>query len=656
MTKVDPMQSSMDILLGHEPDAEGGSSVPDAKPISHQADLGQFMTPPNIARFMAGMFASPMPPKVRLLEAGAGRAALTSAFVERWLPHTSDGLEAHAYEYDHTVTEELRAVLAACEQNRGVSTRMFGGDFIDAAASMICLGRGPRYTHAILNPPYKKINSDSKHRQTLRAIGLETVNLYTGFLGLVIELLQDGGQVVTIIPRSFCNGPYYKPFRSFMFKRVAIRHIHLFASRNKTFKADAVLQENVIIHLQRGVPQKDVTISTSTDDTFVDYTENKYPFTDIVFDNDPEQFIHIPTGDAGTELEDPNVFRVGLEELGIGVSTGPVVDFRLRKWLCPMPETGTVPLLYSGHFSSAGIKWPIPGQKKPNAIKRNTETEKWLYPNGFYTVVRRFSSKEEKRRIVSSVVDPTLLPAEVLGFENHLNVFHERRRPLPELLARGLSVFLNSTMADQCFRQFNGHTQVNATDLRQMKYPARETLVELGSWAKDHAGMTQKIIDQRIASLIMAHPHIESAIEILSQLGFPRAQLNERSGLALLAVLDLTPSKRWNAARNPLIGITPIMDWIAAHYDKKYAPNTRETVRRQTMHQFMDAGLVLYNPDDPLRPVNSPRAVYQVSPEALTLIRAFETPEWAAQLEAYISEQEGLAARYVTCANYSACR
>ncbi len=96
----------------------------------------------------------------------------------------------------------------------------------------------------------------------------------------------------------------------------------------------------------------------------------------------------------------------------------------------------------------------------------------------------------------------------------------------------------------------------------------------------------------------------------------------------------------------PLMGITPIMDWIAERYGKKYAPNTRETVRRQTMHQFMQAGLVLYNPDEPTRPVNSPRAVYQVSPEALTLLRTFRTPKWDMQLTAYLSEQEGLAARY----------
>ena len=124
------------------------------------------------------------------------------------------------------------------------------------------------------------------------------------------------------------------------------------------------------------------------------------------------------------------------------------------------------------------------GSRKPNAIMRNDETEKWLYPNGFYCVVRRFSSKEEKRRVVASVVDPAAFgDHSVLGFENHMNLFHEDKHGLPEALARGLAVFLNTTAVDEHFRRFNGHTQVNATDLRLMKYPSRDALFRVGEWA-----------------------------------------------------------------------------------------------------------------------------------------------------------------------------
>jgi hypothetical protein len=139
---------------------------------------------------------------------------------------------------------------------------------------------------------------------------------------------------------------------------------------------------------------------------------------------------------------------------------------------------------------------------------------------------------------------------------------------------------------------------------------------------------------------------IKAALQILASLGLPRAQQNERSALCLLALLNITPRKTWSKAENPLMGITPIMDWARKHYKKEYAPNTRETVRRQTMHQFVDAGLALYNVDKPNRPVNSPKAVYQIEPVALELLRTFGTSKWHDNLTAYLSERETLAARY----------
>lgn len=139
---------------------------------------------------------------------------------------------------------------------------------------------------------------------------------------------------------------------------------------------------------------------------------------------------------------------------------------------------------------------------------------------------------------------------------------------------------------------------------------------------------------------------IRAANQILTSLGLPRAQQNERSALCLLALLNLTPNKPWSKAENPLMGITPIMDWARKYYDKDYAPNTRETVRRQTMHQFVDAGIALYNPDKPDRPVNSPKAVYQIAPAALTLLRSFGKSAWHDALAAYLAERETLAARY----------
>ena len=140
--------------------------------------------------------------------------------------------------------------------------------------------------------------------------------------------------------------------------------------------------------------------------------------------------------------------------------------------------------------------------------------------------------------------------------------------------------------------------------------------------------------------------YIETARQIIISLGLPRAQQNERSALCLLALLNLTPGKAWADAKAPLIGITPIINWVREHYDKEYAPNTRETIRRQTMHQFRDAGIALYNPDRPDRPVNSPKAVYQIEPTALALMRTFNTSAWDDALTTYLAERGTLIARY----------
>lgn len=465
----------------------------------HKAEFGQFMTPSSVARFMASLFPPSTLQTCRLLDAGAGVGALSCAFLDRWVTggFGFESVEATAYEIDEKLRGHLAQHLAGYSR---VTPRIIAGDYIELATAEGLQDRG--YTHAILNPPYKKINSQSAHRLALRTVGIETVNLYSAFVALAVGEAAPGGQIVAIIPRSFCNGPYYRPFRDFILERAAIRHMHLFESRNKAFRDDEVLQENIIIRLERGGQQGPVTVTTSTDDSFSDLTTHEHPFDRIVFPDDPERFIHVPTTTEKSAIELSPAVRYSLADIGVKVSTGPVVDFRLKAHLRDMPEPGTVPLIYPGHLSMTGTVWPVAGLKKPNAIMRNDETEKWLYPNGFYCVVRRFSSKEEKRRVVASVVDPAAFgDHSVLGFENHMNLFHEDKHGLPEALARGLAVFLNTTAVDEHFRRFNGHTQVNATDLKLMKYPSRDTLTELGKWAMQQGTLTQEQIDAKLGTL-----------------------------------------------------------------------------------------------------------------------------------------------------------
>lgn len=465
-----------------------------------KSQFGQFLTPAATAAFMAELFPT-AGGVCRLLDAGAGIGSLSAAFLERW---RSGGLqfervELDAFEIDDSLHPLLEETLGRFRCD-ALHVDIRAGDFLHAATEELSGGLFSRstvhYSHAILNPPYRKIGSASAHRLALRQVGIETVNLYSAFVALAVAKATLGGQIVAIIPRSFCNGPYYRPFREFLLNNAAIRHLHLFESRSKAFRDDAVLQENIIIRLERGGTPGPIRVSTSADDSFSDLAIHDYPFEQIVLPEDAELFIHIPSSPQRRAFTSPAI-RHDLDALGVKVSTGPVVDFRLREHLRAVPEPGTVPLLYPGHFSGRRTRWPIEGSKKPNAIKRNAETEKWLYPSGFYCVVRRFSSKEEARRIVASVVEPGALgEASAIGFENHLNVFHQNKGGLPEAMAHGLAAFLNTTAVDEAFRRFNGHTQVNATDLKNMKYPSRDLLTRVGEWAMQEAELTQHSIDE----------------------------------------------------------------------------------------------------------------------------------------------------------------
>ena len=243
-----------------------------------KSQLGQFLTPATTAEFMASLF-KPTTDVCRLLDPGAGIGSLSSAFLERCL--TADlkfkDIELSAFELDDLLHNELNRTLAGYTNKLPFQFEIFGGDFIEQAVNNLQFG-STRFTHTILNPPYKKINSTSRSRLLLRQAGIETVNLYSAFLALSIELMSSGGQIVAIIPRSFCNGPYYRPFRELLLKRTAIQHIHLFDSRNKTFKDDGVLQENIIISQECGGLQGLVTVTTSSDYSFQDLSTHQHPF------------------------------------------------------------------------------------------------------------------------------------------------------------------------------------------------------------------------------------------------------------------------------------------------------------------------------------------------------------------------------------------
>ncbi len=463
---------------------------------------------------MAAMFG-PLPRIVRLLDAGAGAGALTLAFVTRCC-EKNDGvrtIEATLYELDPEIMGSLSATMVECEQrcsDAGIrfTFTIHTADFIQEMSARLAgdmFGETPPvFDAAIANPPYRKIGTSSAERHALRSAGVETSNLYTGFIALIQRLLAPAGQLVGITPRSFCNGPYFRSFRKDFLNQLELRRLHIFESRQATFRNDSVLQENIFFHAVKGRHQpREMIVSSSSGEHGSEIAETVFPFTEIVHPHDAEKFIHIPsTKGHATAKKTMDGLSTSLASLGVTVSTGRVVDFRLKDALRKEPGRGTVPLLYPGHFNGGTVHWPKLEARKPNAILDNEETRPWLVPTGVYLLTKRFTSKEERRRLVACLFDPDDVKTKWVGFENHLNYFHAGGRGLECTLAVGLYAFLNSTVVDQYFRRFSGHTQVNATDLRALAYPERNMLCAIGREMKN-LDLTQDKIDQ----LVTKHLH-----------------------------------------------------------------------------------------------------------------------------------------------------
>jgi adenine-specific DNA-methyltransferase len=448
-----------------------------------QSALGQFFTPARAAALIASMPRLPETGHVRLLDPGAGSGMLSAALVARVLNDRTDvSVHVVAVEYDRLIVPYLRKTLAACSSagNGRVTFDIIEGDLIVAATGADADPRLAKHDLVIQNPPYAKLSASAAHRIAVRKAGVDAPNLYAAFLALGTSALRPGGQLAAITPRSFCNGPYFGAFRSYLLDHISLDRVHVFESRATVFAETGVLQENVIFSGTRDGDQGSVTLSVSNGHKD-EAIKRSVAYRDVVHPDDPHRFIRIAAnGDDIETAETMLALPSTLTALGIGVSTGKVVDFRSRNALLTEPTQAARPLIYPGNLRGGGFEWPRHDIRKVQWFAPvGAKEEDLLLPEGWYCIVKRFSAKEERRRIVAATWSPREVPGSV-AFENHLNVFHVQGRGLDEETARGLTVWLNSTLVDRFFRMFSGHTQVNATDLRSMRFPARDALRRLG--------------------------------------------------------------------------------------------------------------------------------------------------------------------------------
>ncbi len=490
---------------------------------AHRKERGQVFTPPEVARFMAGLFER-IPTQYVLLDPGAGIGTLTAAFCETIgklrSPRT---VTAHVFENDAQLIPLLKQNLDNCKRVLADAGHAFdyvlhAEDFI-LATSHGLNGKqlfdeasfGVELDGVIMNPPYFKLRKDSEHAKLMERIVHGQPNIYAFFMALAARLLKRNGEIVAITPRSFCNGLYFRGFRRWYFERVALDHIHIFESRTETFKHSNVLQESIITKGHKlGTPLPTITVSASFG---ADLTKGlkrfETPATDVIDNSSGDYVIRIPEGEDDREIMQlVESFPLRFSETGLCISTGPVVLFRATEYLLAdtIDETA-VPLLQPHNVKQFATRWPLAKNGKHQAFKWCKDSLRLLVPAKNYVLVKRFSSKEEKRRLTAACLLKTDFPFPYVGIENHVNYVYHAERDLTEDEVYGIAALFNSHLIDRYFRTISGNTQVNATEIRAMNFPDLKTLARIGKQVRQRPAEAEAIVFE---VLDVANPLVET--------------------------------------------------------------------------------------------------------------------------------------------------
>lgn len=461
-------------------------------------EWGQYFTSARVAAFMATLVEAPTDRRaVRVLDPGAGTGILGVAVAERLI---QQGFSVHlvAVETEPVAAGHLDETLRDARRDLGerFSFDVLRTDFLELDAP--ALGSTPLapFDIAIGNPPYFKMSPGEVK-------GGDAPNIYARFMEVTSRLLVAGGQLCFIVPRSFAAGYYFQRFRLRFHARMQLEHAHVFESRRDAFKADGVLQENLIVRYRRGdSTDGNVVISSSTgEQDLLERHEHVVPRERVLHRSDRSALLFLPT-----DAEDLRVmgavrsFQHRLASYGLEVSTGPVVPFRAERDLVAYPgKEGVFPMLWLQHVHARGVTWPLGGGFRKAEHIRHDAPPKLLVANSTYVLMRRFSAKEEHRRLTAAVLRAGELPGEMIGLENHLNFIHRPGGKLDTREALALATLLNSSLMDTYFRVSSGNTQVSATELRALPLPGAEVLERIGSLAIQRPGSD---VDEIVANAL----------------------------------------------------------------------------------------------------------------------------------------------------------
>ena len=468
---------------------------------------GQFFTSKETAMFMASLFnISEGSTEISILDPGSGSGILSIALLERLDTLSVKKVNLVCYENDDKIIPLLKDNLEYAKNNVSfqLTYEVRNENYIldNEIDYNNMLGAKPdpyKYDVIIGNPPYKKIPKDAVEAHSMPDICYGAPNLYFLFTEMALFNLKDNSEMVFIIPRSWTSGAYFNAFRQKLFSESVIEHIHLFVSRNKVFENESVLQETMIIKLRKTDRKPDyITItSTNSNKDFSEITSFQAPYDIVVCGKD--KYVYLVTNAEEVEtLRQLNKWDDTLPSLGLKMKTGLTVDFRNREALRDTAEEAAVPLFYSQHIQSGKVIFPI-GKEHEYLV---TEQSGLLQKNANYLFVKRFTAKEEHRRLQCGVYLSRKYPDyKQISTQNKIN-FIDGLKGLSECVVYGLYVVFNSTMYDSYYRILNGSTQVNSTEVNSMPVPPMSTIESMGKELIAKRDMSEESCDMILRSYL----------------------------------------------------------------------------------------------------------------------------------------------------------
>ena len=268
-----------------------------------------------------------------------------------------------------------------------------------------------------------------------------------------------------------------------------------------------------------------------------------------------------------------------------------------------------------------------------------------VQPNTNYLFIRRFTAKEEKRRLQCGIYLAEQFPQyQTISTQNKINFIDNADHTLSKDVVYGLYVLFNSTLYDVYYRVLNGSTQVNATEINHMPVPAISIIEELGRALLKQSDITEKPCNQILEGFLTWEKFSE-AQAILRAIGMPERQQTPICALSLLALAHIRPDDDWCQASNEWIRIHDIIQFVNLNYEVDYAENSRETFRKQAMHHFRNAALI----EDNGKATNSPNYRYRLTHgNSPPFCRHFHTNLWEKSLKEFTDVHESLISIYAS--------